>query len=133
LAVVITLVAKAQPLTTQNLSICGVAVGAMGSTSGIPGAPLVVLYQNEPLEKTRPTMALVFTFAYITSLIALTYGGVFNTRLAIDGLLLLPGLLLGFVIGKWARQYMSKSTGRMLMLSIASVGAVLLLVKSIFG
>jgi uncharacterized membrane protein YfcA len=133
LAVAITVVAKAQPITTRNLSICGIAVGAMGSTSGIPGAPLVVMYQNEPLEKTRPTMALIFTFAYITSLIALTYGGAFNTRLAMDGLLLLPGLLLGFGIGKWARQYMTKSMGRTLMLSIASVGAALLLIKSIFG
>ncbi len=133
LAVAITAVAKAHPLTTRNLSICGVAVGAMGSTSGIPGAPLVVMYQNEPLEKTRPTMALIFTFSYITSLIALTYGGAFNTQLAMDGLFLLPGLLLGFGIGKWARQYMTKSMGRTLMLSIASVGAVLLLAKSIFG
>lgn len=131
LAVAITLVAKAQPLTTRNLSLCGIAVGTMGSTSGIPGAPLVVMYQNEPLEKTRPTMALVFTFSYITSLVALTYAGAFNMRLAIDGLMLLPGLLIGFGIGKWARQYMTKAIGRTLMLSIASIGAVLLLAKSI--
>ncbi|AEI94832.1 hypothetical protein RLO149_c028730 [Roseobacter litoralis Och 149] len=48
-------------------------------------------------EKTRPTMALIFTFAYITSLIARTYGGAFNTRLAMDGMLLFPGLFLGLV------------------------------------
>lgn len=130
LAVVISVFAKAQPLTTRNLSICGVAVGAMGSTSGIPGAPLVIMYQNEPLEKTRPTLALIFTFSYITSLIALTYAGAFNFRLAIDGLMLLPGLLIGFGIGKWARRSMTKEIGRILMLSIASVGATLLLIKS---
>lgn len=133
IAVVMTLVAKTLPLTFRNLTLCGVAVGAMGSTSGIPGAPLVVLYQNEEIEKTRPTMALVFTFSYITSLIALTYGGAFNTRLALDGLALLPGLLLGFGIGKWARRYMTRALGRALMLSIASIGAVLLLVKSLIG
>lgn len=132
-AVAITLIAKAQPLTTRNLSLCGLAVGTMGSTSGIPGAPLVVLYQNEPIEKTRPTMALIFTFSYITSLIALTYAGAFNVNLAIDGLMLLPGLLLGFGMGKWARQYMTQSIGRLLMLSIASAGAALLLAKTIFG
>lgn len=130
LAVAITLVAKAQPLTGRNLTLCGIAVGTMGSTSGIPGAPLVVLYQNEPIEKTRPTMALIFTFSYITSLIALTYGGAFNTRLAMDGLALLPGLVLGFGIGKWARQYLTQAVGRLLMLSIASAGAFLLLAKT---
>lgn len=130
MAVAISLFAKAQPLTTRNLSICGVAVGAMGSTSGIPGAPLVIMYQNEPLEKTRPTMALVFTFSYITSLMALTYAGAFNVTLAIDGLMLLPGLFIGFGVGRWARQYLTQAMGRMLMLSIASTGAILLLLKS---
>lgn len=120
-------------MTTRNLSVCGLAVGAMGSTSGIPGAPLVILYQNEPLEKTRPTLALIFTFSYITSLIALTYAGAFNLRLAADGLMLLPGLLIGFGIGKWARRYMTKAMGRILMLSIASAGAILLLIKSATG
>lgn len=133
LAVGITLFAKAQPMTTRNLSICGVAVGAMGSTSGIPGAPLVIMYQNEPLEKTRPTMALVFTFSYVTSLVALTYAGAFNFKLAMDGLMLLPGLLIGFGIGRWARRYMTQAIGRILMLSIASIGAIVLLIKSATG
>lgn len=133
LAVGISLVAKAQQLTRRNLSLCGIAVGMMGSTSGIPGAPLVILYQNEPLEKTRPTMALIFTFSYTTSLIALTFAGAFNTKLAVDGLLLLPGLVLGFGIGKWARRFMTNAIGRILMLSIASTGAILLLAKSVFS
>lgn len=133
LAVAISLFARPQPLTTRNLSICGVAVGAMGSTSGIPGAPLVILYQNEPLEKTRPTMALIFTFSYITSLVALSYAGAFNVRLAMDGLMLLPGLLIGFGIGRWARRYLTQAIGRILMLSIASIGATLLLIKSVTG
>jgi len=132
LAVLITLLANPQPLTFRNLTLCGIAVGTMGSTSGIPGAPLVVLYQNEDIEKTRPTMALVFTFSYITSLIALTYGGAFSFALAVDGLLLLPGLIIGFAIARWARTYMTKAMGRILMLSIASAGSVLLLMKSLF-
>ncbi len=128
-AVAISLFAKAQPLTRRNLSVCGVAVGVMGSTSGIPGAPLIIMYQNAPLEKTRPTMALIFTFSYITSLIALTYAGAFSVGLAIDGLMLLPGLLMGFVAGRTSRRYMTQAIGRILMLSIASIGAVLLLVR----
>lgn len=130
-AVAITVFAKALPMTSRNLSICGVAVGVMGTATGIPGGPLVVLYQKEPIEKTRPTMALVFTFSYISSLIALSVAGVFTVQLAFLGLLMLPGLILGFVVGKRVRGYMSRDIGRFLMLSIASGGAVLLLLKSI--
>lgn len=133
LAVAFSLFAKPKPLTKRNLSICGLAAGTMGATSGIPGAPLVIMYQNEPLEKTRPTMALVLTFSYITSLGALTYAGAFNFKLAVDGLILLPGLLTGFFIGRWARNFITQAVGRMLMLSIASTGAALLLVKVATG
>jgi len=131
LAVAISIFARALPFTTRNLSVCGVAVGVMGSTSGIPGAPLVIMYQNEPLEKTRPTMALVFSFSYVTSLCALAWVGAFKGRLAIDGLMLLPGLLTGYGLGRWSRGFMTQEVGRILMLSIASIGAVLLIVKSV--
>ncbi|ABG30509.1 sulfite exporter TauE/SafE family protein [Roseobacter denitrificans] len=130
-AVAITVFAKALPMTSGNLVICGVAVGVMGTATGIPGGPLVVLYQNEPIEKTRPTMALVFTFSYIASLIALSIAGVFSVYLALLGLLMLPGLIVGYVIGKRLRGYMSREIGRFLMLSIATGGAVLLLLKSV--
>ncbi len=76
-------------------------------------------------------MALVFTFSYISSLFALSVAGVLSVNLALLGLLVLPGLILGYVIGKRVRGYMTKATGRFLMLSIASVGAVLLLIKSV--
>lgn len=132
LAVAISLFGKAPQLTVGNLSTCGLAVGVMGSTAGIPGAPLVIMYQNEPLEKTRPTMALVFTFSYITSLIALAYVGSFNGQLAMDGLMLLPGLLIGYGLGRWCRRFMTQAVGRMLMLSIASTGAIMLLSNSVF-
>ena len=130
-AVAVTVFAKALALTSRNLAICGVAVGIMGTATGIPGAPLVVLYQNERIEKTRPAMALVFTFSYIPSLVVLSFAGVFSVNLAFLGLLMLPGLILGYAIGIRLRGYMTKAIGRVLMLSIASTGAVLLLLKSV--
>ncbi len=76
-------------------------------------------------------MALVFTFSYISSLIALNVTGVLSLHLAFRGLLMLPSLIVGYAIGKRVRGYMSRNIGRFLMLSIASGGAVLLLLKSI--
>jgi uncharacterized membrane protein YfcA len=133
LSVFISLFVRALPLSSPNLVFCGVAVGIMGTSAGLPGAPLVVLYQNESMEKTRPTMALVFAFAYITSLTALAFTGAFSIRLALDGLFLLPGLVFGFMLGKWGRQYLTRAMGRILMLFIGSFGAILLFMKSVSG
>ncbi len=131
LAVVVTFIVKVQCLTPSGLIIGGVAAGLMGTTSGIHGPPLAVIYQHEPIQKIRATLALVFLIAYTLSLLALALSGEFNVALAITGLLLLPGLLLGFQLGKRVRQRVSPARARMITLSIASVSAVILLVKSL--
>ena len=131
LAVILTLFIKGLKLTPKVLISGGFSAGLMGTTSGIHGAALAVLYQNEDIRKTRATLALVFIFAYSISLVALAYTGGFNLNLAIDGLFLLPGLLLGFIFAKHLRGLLSQTMARSLMLGIAFISAVILLSKSI--
>lgn len=131
-SVVVTFIVKVQCLTASGLIIGGIAAGLMGTASGIHGPPQAVIYQHEPIQKIRATLALVFLIAYTLPLLALAFSGEFNIALAVTGLLLLPGLLLGFQLGKRARQQVSQSRARMTTLSIASASAVILLVKSSF-
>lgn len=119
-------------LSATTLTAGGLIAGLMGTTSGIPGPPLAVLYQHEDLQKTRPTLAVVFTFAYIASLAAVTFADKFNLGLALDGLKLLPGLILGYLLAKKYRGLIAPNTGRMLMLSIAAVSSIMLIVNSLF-
>jgi len=102
----------------------------MGTVSGIHGPPLAVLYQKEPVEKTRATMALVFLIGYVISLIALAAAGHFDLRRGTLGLLLLPGLFIGFAAARKARGFLPAGVVRAMMLTIASASAVVLLVKS---
>ena len=131
LAVVVTFLVKVQCLTRSGLILGGVAAGLMGTTSGIHGPPLAVIYQHEPIQKIRATLALVFLIAYILSLLALALSGEFNIAQAVTGLLLLPGLLLGFQLGKRVRHHVSQARARIVTLSIASVSAAILLFKSL--
>lgn len=131
LAVAISVVIEVPKLTRSALSIGGIFAGIMGTTAGISGPPLAVLYQREEINKTRATLSLVFSFSYIASLIALTYAGKFNLDFALKGLLMLPGLLLGFLAAKYVRGWISQSLARILMLTIASFSALLLLLKTI--
>ena len=84
LAIGVTFFVKLHFLTPKGLIIGGVASGLMGTTSGIHGPPLAVLYQHENINKIRATMALVFLVAYCLSLIALGIFGDFSVRLAIS-------------------------------------------------
>lgn len=117
-------------LSQTALAAGGLIAGIMGTISGIPGPPLAVLYQHEDLQKTRPTLAVVFTFSYIASLVALSYSGKFNLDLAFDGLKLLPGLILGYLLATRYRGLVTHRIGRILMLAVATIGSVLLIMNS---
>lgn len=129
LAVAISLLVKIPKLSRLALGIGGVIGGLMGTTSGISGPPLAVLYQRENINKTRATLALVFSFSYISSLVALTHNDLFSLRLAFDGLILLPGLITGYLLARHVRGKLTQFFVRTLMLSLASVSALILLVK----
>ena len=131
LAVAISLIVKIPQLSSLSLSIGGVMAGLMGTAAGISGPPMAVLYQREEINKTRATLSLVFSFSYIASLVALTYAGKFDWDLALKGLLMLPGLLVGFLVARYVRGWLSQAVARILMLSIATLSAVLLLLKTI--
>ncbi len=131
LAVAISLSIKTPELSLSTLSIGGMMAGLMGTTSGISGPPMAVLYQKEDIFKTRATLSLVFSFSYFASLIALAFADLFSMALAIKGFLMLPGLLIGFIVAKYVRAWLSQSLARVLMLSIASFSAFLLLYKTL--
>jgi len=129
--VAITVFARPIGLTRASLLGGGFASGLMGTISGIHGPPLVLLYQNEAIEKTRATIALIFCVAYILSLAGLTAVGQFGTDGLLRGLSMLPGLLIGLVLALRARHLFSTRFLRIAMLSIASASAVVLLSKSV--
>lgn len=131
LAIGLTFFVKIHCLTPVGLIVGGIASGLMGTTSGIHGPPLAILYQHEDIQKIRATMALVFLVAYSLALIALNFSGAFTVQHALSGLFLLPGLLIGFVIGKRVRHHIPPLLARTVMLSIASISAVVLLVRSV--
>lgn len=129
--VAITVLAKPIGLGPTALRGGGFSVGLMGTISGIHGPPLVLLYHNEAIEKTRASIALIFLMANTLSLIGLTSVGQFTEPDALRGLTLLPGLLFGYILAKNTRHFLSKRVARMMMLSIAAASAGVLLFKSL--
>ena len=75
LAVVISLLRVALPRTPPLLMIAGLISGLMGTSSGLGGPAVAVLYQNEPGERVRSTLAGYFLIGAVMSLAALAYAG----------------------------------------------------------
>ena len=130
-AILASLVSTRGGMTRRALMAGGFASGLMGTASGIPGPPLAIVYQREEIAKIRVTMALLFMFGGVLSLTGLTYAGAFSVRLAIFGLLLLPGLVMGFLGARPLRSLVTKSLARILVLSTAGIGAALLILRSL--
>ena len=74
--------------------------GVVGVIAAMHGPPLVLLYQREPPEKVRATMAVVFIFGGALALASLWLAELLGPEQIWRGLLLLPGVVAGFVIGR---------------------------------
>jgi uncharacterized membrane protein YfcA len=109
----------------------GFVSGMMGTVSGIHGPPLAVLYQRAEMATARATMAFVFVFASILSLVSLHLNGFFGREEALAGLALVPGLAVGFAVAISGRRFISDGIARKAMLAIAAISAVVLIVRSV--
>jgi hypothetical protein len=120
------------PRTTPPATAAGGFLsGLMGTMSGIHGPPLAVLYQRTEAAKARATIAFVFVFAGVLSLISLNSAGFFGRDEALAGLALLPGLTVGFVLASTGRRFISDHVARNAMLVIAATSAIILIGRSL--
>ena len=130
-AVALSVLAPQVPLTTCNVLLGATAGGFTGIVAGMHAPPLVMLYQREKPEKIRATFAVLFVFGCLLALTGLHLAGRFGTEEAVMGLSLLPGVAIGYMIGRLLAGRVSQSAARTTMLTISAIGGVMLLVKSL--
>ncbi len=114
-----------------SLATAGFFAGFIGTTSGVYGAPLAVLYQREVLAKTRATVGMILTVAGVLSLIALTLAGQFDGAGVVLGAAMIPGAAVGFIVARRFQSFVPQHGARVVMLLIATSSALLLLVRSL--
>lgn len=131
LAVAASLATPSLALTRGRLLLGAVAGGASGAIAGMHGPPLILLYQHEPPEKVRATMAGVFIFGSLLALGALSSAGLAGAEEFRRGLLLLPGTALGFAVGRAIGRRLPPALVRLAMLAIAGAAGVLLIARSL--
>lgn len=73
----------------------------MGTTIGVGGPPLTLVYQRSSGSEIRGTLAPIQSFGAATSLAALAVVGELEMRDLGRGLLLAPGMVIGFAVSGW--------------------------------
>ena len=118
-------------ITRLRLLSAAFVGGATGAIAAMHGPPLIILYQRERPEKVRATMAGVFVFGCILAIGSLWLTGLFGWEQLWRGLVMLPGVALGFFVGKALGGRMSPGAMRYAMLTLAGSAGLLLLVRSL--
>jgi uncharacterized membrane protein YfcA len=88
--------------TRGTLTGAGFLAGFMGTTTGVGGPPLALVYQHAPGAAFRATMAGFFLTAVVLALISLALAGQFGPSEMRLALVLLPGLFVGYGGSGWA-------------------------------
>jgi uncharacterized membrane protein YfcA len=80
----------------------GIASGVTSTTAAIGGAPLALIYQDRSGAELRSTLAISFVAGIAISLVGLALAGKVEWWHFVLALELLPGLLVGLWVSRWA-------------------------------
>jgi uncharacterized protein len=116
-------------VTTRNVLIATTAAGIMGAIAGTHGAPVALLYQREAPRRVRAALLPLFAIANPLALAALAYAGFFGVREMVASVLLLPGLLAGYLAAPLLVRLLSPAAVRAGLLAISALSGLLLILK----
>ncbi len=119
--------------TPAALTVAGFVSGIMGTSSGIGGPPMALLYQNEPGPRMRGTLAGYFTLGAVVSLIVLVRSGLFGLDELGDAAALCPPVLLGHALSKRAALWLDAGRTRLAVLTTTALAGTLLIVLRFVG
>lgn len=118
-------------VTPRRTLAAGAISGLMGTTTGVGGPPMALLYQRTEPRVVRATLSAYFAAGTVMSIIALTIAGDLGLRQWRLGALLIPGVVLGLVASRWLRHHINGPRFRPFLLAACSASALALLVEQL--
>lgn len=121
------------PLNTTTKFTGGLLAGALGTSTGIGGPPLAMLYARNRGPEVRSTLGAIFTVGLVINIGALAIAGHIDR----DALLRAAGLALpvlaGFFSSGWVKHHFDGERLRVGILIASAFSAIALLVKAATG
>jgi uncharacterized protein len=110
--------------TPPNMAAVGAVSGLMGTLSSVGGPPIALLYQDARGSELRGTLAAVFSVGALVSILLLRAVGRFGSHEIAVSLILIPGVVLGFVASIWTARLLDRWTLRPAVLALSALAAV---------
>ncbi len=117
--------------TSGTLLTAGAASGFMGTATSIGGPPMALVYQRSTGPQLRATLAAYFVVGAAFSLAMLAVVGEFGMDELRLGLVLLPGVLLGYAASGPLTRLLDRGYTRAAVLAFASVSSVVLVLREL--
>ena len=115
----------------RNVVLASVVSGVMSTVSSMGGPPMALLYQNEEGPAIRATISAIFTVGGFITLAGLWWAGRFGVVEFLLGLLLMPGILIGFVISGFTTELADRVRLKPAILTISAISALAVIYKAL--
>jgi len=98
----------------------GLASGALGGSTGMPGPPVILFFTNQGMAKQtfRANLVLYFTCVGLVTVLSLLVGGLINEEVLVRWAGLLPAVALGTLAGMWLARRIDQARFRQITLGV---------------
>jgi hypothetical protein len=118
--------------TPINVVGASILSGFIGTMSSAGGPPLAMVYQHETGPTIRGTLSAIFTIGTTISLAALWCVGRFGPVELMLGLVLLPGVLVGFVLSRYTARRLDRAHTRPAVLAASVLAALAVALRAVW-
>jgi uncharacterized membrane protein YfcA len=119
------------PPTRRNVILASIVSGFMSTVSSVGGPPMALLYQNEEGPRIRATISAIFTIGGLIALAGLWWAGRFGKTELLLGLLLMPGVLIGFTISRYTTGRIDREHMKPAILGISALSALVVMIRAL--
>ena len=128
-AVAIVLSGRSVSISRTSLLVAGGAAGIMGTIAGIHAPPIALLYSREPPMRLRGALLVFIILGNLASLSALWIVDRFGVSELARASVLLPGVLLGLLVGPFVAQHLDAKRTRWAVLMISAISGLALVLR----
>lgn len=120
------------PPAPRVLLGAGALSGFMATIAAIGGPPMALVYQHESGPRIRGTLSAYFVVGVAISLTGLAAIGRFGWTEVVLAVLLLPGILAGFLVSRHTARQLDRGYMRPAVLIVSAASAVAVIAKQLF-